>query len=625
MHPMDGSFLVNSRSADALERDRRLDIAEKIRIEQMRTLFEGGPIATIAATLFAIAMAWQMRGEASDEVLVVWLIIKCAVAIPRMVHTTLFMRRAKDELHWLNEYRLLLLLDGLAWGAAAILLMPVNEVGVTILVATLCGVATISTFNIHGDWRSCVLFVVPMLAPSIGLLLLRFDAFGFYGGVSVLTYLYLLLSAARRSERRVFELLTLRFTNADLTQALTRSLEKSNMEAKAKDSFVAGMSHELRTPLHGILGLSRVLQRSVDPRDKQTVKLIIRSGEHLLGLINNVLEFSKFEAHGVDVDLEPQNTDIAATIEDVVALCTPSAQEKQVDLRLSPSLPRPFVASIDPFRLRQILLNLVGNAVKFTDPGGRVRVGSSESDAGRFLAITVADTGIGMSAATIEKIFDPFGQADISTTRRHGGTGLGLNITRAICRKMGGDIRCESALGRGSVFTVTLPLRRAPSVAARGPRVESGFADLEPTGAHGRVLLAEDNDVNAIVGEHALKRLGVEVTRAETGAAVVERMCTNGARPNLVLLDCQMPVMDGYEAARIIRDYERRNGLPAVPIVALTASVFQSDREHCRDAGMDAFLAKPFSDDELRAVLTLFSVIPRDGMPTDSSYAALLL
>ena len=617
---------MNSRLANAPPIDRELDVAGKVRVQQMRTLFEGGPVATIAATLFAFAMAFNMQGEVADAALILWLAVKCAVALPRIAHTMLFARRSNDELHWLNQYRLLLLLDGLAWGSAAFFLMPANQSGVTILVVTLCTEATISTFNIHGDWRSCVLFVVPMIAPSIGYLLLRFDAFGIYGGLSILTYLCLLLSAARRSERRVFELLTLRFTNADLTQALSRSLEKSAEEAKAKDSFVAGMSHELRTPLHGILGLSRQLQRSVGLGDRQTVKLIIRSGEHLLGLINNVLEFSKFEAHGVDIDLDPQDVDIAGSIEDVVALCTPGAEDRQVDLQFEPAVRRALVASIDPFRLRQILLNLVGNAVKFTDAGGWVRVGLSPSDDGKSFTISVADNGIGMTAATIEKIFDPFSQADISTTRRHGGTGLGLNITRAICRKLGGDIQCTSTLSRGSVFTVQLPLRHAAVLTQRSPRVDSGFADLEHSGvAHGTVLLAEDNDVNALVGEYALARLGVEVTRAETGAAVVERMCTNGVRPNLVLLDCQMPVMDGYEAARLVRDYERRNGLPAVPIVALTASVFQADREHCREVGMDAFLSKPFSDDELRGVLTLFSVIPRDRTRSESSYAALLL
>jgi signal transduction histidine kinase/AmiR/NasT family two-component response regulator len=617
---------LNSRLANSPPNDLELDVAGKVRVQQMRSLFEGGPVATIAATLFAFAMAFNMRGEVTDDALIIWLAVKCAVALPRMVHTMLFARQSKDELRWLNQYRLLLLLDGLAWGSAALLLMPANESGVTVLVATLCGVATISTFNIHGDWRSCVLFVVPMLTPSIGGLLLRFDAFGLYGGVAVLCYLYLLLSAARRSERRVFELLMLRFTNADLTQALTKALDKSTEEAKAKDSFVAGMSHELRTPLHGILGLSRQLQRSVGLGDKQTVKLIIRSGEHLLGLINNVLEFSKFEAHGVDIDIDPQDVDISATIADVVALCTPGAEDRQVDLDFEVAASHQVVASIDPFRLRQILLNLVGNAVKFTDTGGRVRVGLAPSEDGKSFIISVADSGIGMTAATIEKIFDPFSQADISTTRRHGGTGLGLNITRAICRKLGGDIRCTSILGRGSVFTVELPLRHATVLTQRTSRVDSGFADLEHSGAtHGTVLLAEDNDVNALVGEYALARLGVEVTRAETGTAVVERMCTNGVRPNLVLLDCQMPVMDGYEAARLVRDYERRNGLPAVPIVALTASVFQADREHCREVGMDAFLSKPFSDDELRGVLTLFSVIPRDRTRSESSYAALLL
>ena len=616
---------MKSRTANALITDPELDVTGKVRAEQMRALFEGGPVATIAATLFAFAMVFNMWGDVPDAALVVWLVAKCAVAALRVVHTMMFARRSTDDFRWLDQYRALLLLDGLAWGAAAVLLMPPNEAGATVLVATLCGVATISTFNLHSDWRSCVLFVAPMLVPSIIYFVLRLDPFGLYGAASILVYFYLLLSAARRTERRVLELLALRYTNAELTQALTKALEKSAEEAKAKDSFVAGMSHELRTPLHGILGLARVLQRSVALGDRQAVKLIIQSGQHLLGLINNVLEYSKFEAHGVDIDLNPQDVDIAAVIAEVVSLCTPSAEDGQVDLQLEPSAQHPVIGSIDPLRLRQILLNLVGNAVKFTDPGGQVRVGLSPSSDGTSLAITVADTGIGMTAATIATIFEPFSQADISTTRLHGGTGLGLNITRSICRKLGGSIRCTSQPGCGSVFTVELPLRIANAMPPHESRVDSGFTDLEHSGSHGTVLLAEDNDVNALVGEYALARLGVEVTRAENGKAVVEQMCTVGVRPNLVLLDCQMPEMDGYEATQIVRDYERRHGLPAVPIVALTASVFQADREHCRAVGMDAFLSKPYSDDDLRGVLTLFSVIPRDRTRPDSSYAALLL
>jgi signal transduction histidine kinase/CheY-like chemotaxis protein len=615
-------------SAKTIAAQSSPDIARKVRTEQMRILFERGPVATVAATAFAFAMAWQLRDEVAHAALFIWLTAKCAVSIPRIVFAAAFSRGSHHDLRWLDWFRALLLVDGVAWGSAGLLMMPTDKAGVSVLVAMLCGVATISTFNIQSDFRSCLSFVVPALLPTAVIFLLRGDSFGVYGALSILTYLYLLLTAARRAEQRFRELLTLRFSNAELTQKLTEALEKSKAEALAKDGFVAGMSHELRTPLHGILGLARMLQRSVELREKQTVKLIIRSSEHLLGLINNVLEFSKFSAHGVDIDIESPDIDVARTIDDAVALCAPSAEDRQLSLSLRQDVVRPLIAAIDPFRLRQIVLNLVGNAVKFTDAGGRVLVVVEESTDGKKMTITVQDSGIGMTAATMEKIFEPFSQADVSSTRRHGGTGLGLNITHSICQRLGGEIHCKSQLGKGSIFTVTLPLLRSKSLQHRASLSDSGFADLDQISderAAGTVLLAEDNEVNAIVGEYALVRLGVGVTRAETGAAVVERMCTNGARPNLVLLDCQMPVMDGYEATRIVRDYERRNGLPAVPIVALTASVFQSDREHCREVGMNAFLPKPFSEHELRGVLSLFWVIPRDEDWSDSSYAALLL
>ncbi|MEO8924875.1 MAG: ATP-binding protein, partial [Caldimonas sp.] len=394
------------------------------------------------------------------------------------------------------------------------------------------------------------------------------DAFGVYGGCAILTFLILLLTVAKRSERHVVELLTLRFDNAELTAELSTALDKANRDSRAKDLFVANMSHELRTPLHGILGLSRALSTSVVPSDRAAVKLIRKSGEHLLGLINNVLEFSRFEAHGIDVT--PQEIDLIKTIDETIAMCMPNAVEQRVDLTVALAFKSPFIVSIDPFRLRQILLNLVGNALKFTDPGGSVRVSAQESDDGEELSIAVVDTGIGMSSTVLAGLFQPFSQADASSTRRHGGTGLGLNITRAICRQMKGDVTCTSVVGKGSTFVVTLPLKR---VHLKDP-ASFGVTRPDPLSSErkdgGTVLLAEDNEVNTLVAKFALERLGVNVVHVETGASVVEQMCTNGRRPDLVLLDCQMPVMDGFEAAKLIRAFESRNGLQPAPLVALT-------------------------------------------------------
>jgi two-component system, sensor histidine kinase len=245
------------------------------------------------------------------------------------------------------------------------------------------------------------------------------------------------------------------------------------------------------------------------------------------------------------------------------------------------------------------------------------------------LAVSVEDTGIGMSQDTLAHLFEPFSQGDTSNTRRHGGTGLGLNITRAICRHMGGDVACRSELKIGSVFTVTLPLERLRD--QERPTFRSTRPDtlLPSESVGGYVLLAEDNEVNALVAEFALKRFGVQVETVGNGIDVVVRMCSTGPRPDLVLLDCQMPGMDGFEAARRVRAFEAEHGLDRAPIVALTANVFQDDRERCREAGMDAFLGKPFTDQQLRDVLMMYLVLPSDdsapGDPVDSSYATRLL
>jgi CheY-like chemotaxis protein len=369
------------------------------------------------------------------------------------------------------------------------------------------------------------------------------------------------------------------------------------------------MSHELRTPLHGILGLSRSLSRQVQAEARESVTLIRRSGEHLLGLINNILEFSRFRAHGID--MHPSEVDVVRVVEDALAMCRPAAQEGRLELEAEFGVPRPYVARVDPFRLRQIVLNLLGNAIKFTDAGGIVRVLLNPGAEGRGIAITVADTGVGIPPEALARLFEPFRQGDASPSRRHGGTGLGLHITREICRMLGGDIGCRSVPGRGSVFEVTLPLERLAESSARAAAaqtVDSNFV-VERFGG-GSVLLAEDNEVNAIVAEAALRRFGLEVEHVTSGHGVVQRMCTHGERPDIVLLDCQMPEMDGFEACRRVRAFEREHGLPRVPIVALTANVFQHDRELCRAAGMDAFLGKPFTEHELHHVLALHSIVP---------------
>jgi signal transduction histidine kinase len=588
-------------------------VREKVRVAQMRMLFETPFPGMFLATVFAFALAWHVRGTVSEEKLVLWLALKCMAVLPRGIHAWLFGRRQSDDLGWLTWGVALLLLDGLAWGAAGVLLMVAdNPSDMTVIAASLSGVAAVAAFAIQADWRACAAFTASALLPTIGYFAWRGDSFGAYGAVSITAFLTLLLAAARRSERHVVELLALRFRNMSLTAQLSVALEQTKQESRAKDTFVANMSHELRTPLHGILGLARSLGRRVGEQDRETVALIRRSGEHLLGLINNILEFSRFRAHGIDI--HPSEVNVARVLEDVVAMCMPTAQERSIDLSAELRIPTPYFANVDPFRLRQIVLNLLANALKFTEPGGVVKVRVSALDATQGILIAVADTGVGIDPKVMSQLFEPFRQGDSSPSRRHGGTGLGLHITREICRALGGQITCQSVLGRGSVFEVELPLRRlaAPKEAAGSVGAgESGFM-IERFGG-GTVLLAEDNEVNALVATAALKRFGLDVEHVVSGHGVVKRMCVHGARPDIVLLDCQMPEMDGFQACRLVRAFEQEHGLERSPIVALTANVFQQDREQCREAGMDAFLGKPFSDQELHHILAMYSVVPHTG------------
>jgi signal transduction histidine kinase/CheY-like chemotaxis protein len=577
------------------------DIRVRVRVAQMRMIFEQTAVAVFAATAFAFALALHLRGMVPDSVLTGWVVLKVAVVVPRIIHGRMFLRRQTDSLAWLHWGQAMLFLDGLVWGAAGIWLMPANDTAtMTVVVATLAGVTAIAAFVLHADWPCCVAYTAPMQLPGAFLMLSRADNFGVYGAFSILVFYALLLLATRRSERHIVEMLRLRFTNEELTNRLSSALELARTENRAKNEFVANMSHELRTPLHGILGVSGMLLGNA-PRTtpREGLMVIRRCGEHLLGLINNILEYSRFGAQGID--LHPQQVDLTQLITDTIEMCSPSAAEKNLLLTSALELPQPCLVTLDPFRLRQILLNLVGNAVKFTETG-TVRVLARETQGGNGVLICVEDTGVGIAPDTLDRIFEPFVQVDSSNTRKFGGTGLGLSITRAICEAMGGRVSYQSTLGVGSTFEVALPLHRVRvvTVAAPSPALATSSREL----LHGTVLLAEDNEVNAVVAEASLARLGLDVERVDSGVGVVERVCqTRTPRPDLVLLDCQMPEMDGFEAARCIREHEAQHGLPRLVLVALTANVFPEDREQCRAAGMDDFLAKPFSTEQLRDVL----------------------
>ncbi|MES2919740.1 MAG: ATP-binding protein [Pseudomonadota bacterium] len=423
------------------------------------------------------------------------------------------------------------------------------------------------------------------------------------------------ISEHKRMEGELREAVARMKQALEAEQVAKRAAEEAN---QAKSAFLATMSHEIRTPLNGLIGFAGLLlDGPLSDEQRRFAELVRQSGESLLHLMNDFLDFSKIEAGYLE--LEPVVFDPQHEVEQALDLVQPTARRKGLVLRHRVQAPAQLCG--DAGRLRQILLNLLGNAVKFTlagevvvtcetlsGPGGEAEAtapgrptpGPGAPGATVWLQFTVRDTGIGIDAATQAKLFQPFIQADVSTTRRFGGTGLGLAICRRLTQAMGGSIELVSEVGQGSTFTVRLPFERLPehASAASGTRPASaGHAAALPI--EGRILVAEDNPVSQLMAVEMLKRLGCRADVVGNGEEAVQAL--QHLPYDLVLMDCDMPVLDGFDATRRLRQQEAPGR--RVPVIAMTASALKGDREKCLAAGMDDFLPKPVRLDDLRQKL----------------------
>jgi signal transduction histidine kinase/CheY-like chemotaxis protein len=579
-------------SAGSVLAQARTDIARLVMRERITSLYEFTRYSIALTFVVAPLTAWRLTHWTPPKLLWGWLAFMLSVCVVRIVLDWAYHRAApsaRDQRYW----RALALLGtgvvALGWSALTLPWFALDQSGLMLIYALLITITAFAVFTNTAYFPAYAVVVVPVCLSIVVSAVYERGPFAVEIAMLVSIYLVIILAGASRLNKTFNDAVRARMEAARLSEMATTA-------SRAKSEFLAHMSHEIRTPINGMLGMAEFLcDAKLDAPNDHYARSILSAGQTLLGVVNDILDFSKMESG--NLELSPQPVDIRALIEEVVGQHAASARRKGLQLELSFDRRVPAWVNLDRLRLVQILGNLLSNAIKFTDAGMvKITVAPPSMPTARepLLRFEVIDTGVGMTPTQLARVFEPFAQGDASTARRYGGTGLGLAIARRLVELHGRRLSVDSMPGKGSRFWFDLPAPLAtPAQSVRTVRAE----ELKGT-LRGRVLLVEDNPLSFEVAQITLHLLGLDVVGAHTGVEAINRY--TDARPDLILMDCQMPIMDGFEATRRIRSLEKGR---RTPIIALTAHAQADDRERCLAAGMDDYLYKPFERQMLVDVL----------------------